>query len=185
MICNSPCYGKFLYPTRNIESIRYEENFNIKRCRAKGRTCGSTIVMSQVYHLVTILYTSCAQASPIPFTQLVEVPYFLQVTWASGPDQHCPAYWTPNTKYPALFAACAHLWIALLSNLQLPSNFGMARIPSSWKHPRWKKLTAGNKGTAVFKEFALKLASLYIYRTAMRKVIDLPWQTDYVSFFYF
>ena len=44
-------------------------------------------------------------------------------------------------------------------------------------------MTAGNKGTAVFKEFALKLASLYIYRTAMRKVIDLPWQTDYVSFF--
>ena len=100
------------------------------------------------------------------------------------PDQHCPAYWTPNTKYPALFAACAHLWIALLSNLQLPSISGIARVRLSWKHPRWKKLTAGNKGTAVFKEFALKLASLYIYRTAMRKVIDLPRQTDYVSFFF-
>ena len=161
-IYNTP----FLYLTRNIESVMYEKNLSVKekkkvfqRCRANGRTCGTTFVMSQVYHLLKILYTSCAQPPPVPLTHLVEVPYFLYVTRASGPDQHSPPYCTPNTKYPALFAACAHLWIALLSNLQLPSISGIARVRLSWKHPRWKKLTAGNKGTAVFKAFALKLAN--------------------------
>ena len=81
-----------------------------------------------VYHLLTILYTSCAQAQPVPPTQLVEAPYFLYVSWASGPDQHSPPSCTPNTKYPALFAACAHLWVALLSSLQTPSTSGMARM---------------------------------------------------------
>ena len=160
MIWNSHCYGK---STTHHSCISHEilrtlgtkrtlalKKKRFQRCRAKGRTCGTTLFMSKVYHLLKILYTSCAQNPPVPFTQLVANPYFLYVTWASGPDQHSPAYCTPNTEYPALFAACAHLWIALLSNLQLPSSSHMARIASSLKHPRRKKLTAGNKYAAVF-----------------------------------
>ena len=160
MIWNSHSYGKstthhscisheILRTLGTKRTLALKKNV-FQRCLAKGRTCGTTLFMSKVYHLLKILYTSCAQNPPVPFTQLVANPYFLYVTWASGPDQHSPAYCTPNTEYPALFAACAHLWIALLSNLQLPSSSGMARIASSLKHPRRKKLTAGNKYAAVF-----------------------------------
>lgn len=120
---------------RDVKSISDKEVYR-KKCRQR-KTRTPTNVTSLEHHLLTISYTSCAQAPPLPFTHLVELPYFLYVRWACGPDQHSPAYCTPKTEYPALSAARAHFWTAWLSCRQLPSSLGIARFRVSLKHPIW------------------------------------------------